>query len=130
MTPRFKAIKKNKNLNIINKSAFERYLSIFKEDEEVSIEIKKWRNKRSSSQNDYYWGVVIPILCKETGYTKDEMHDILKNKFLSKTEKIKNVSFILTKSTTKLDTTEFNDYIEEIKRWAAIFLNTYIPDPE
>ncbi len=84
------------------------------------------RSERSKKQNSYYWGVMVTILSDEWGYTKDEVHDILKAKFLcekqiGKPDKIK--------STTKLDTKEMVDYQDQIKIWAASEWGIYIPDP-
>ena len=33
------------------------------------------------------------------------------------------------RSTTKLNTQEFEEYLETVKRWAATDLQLYIPDP-
>ena len=98
-------------------------------DMAVEIEISKASNKRSTQQNAYYWGVVLPILCAHfEGYTKDEMHDAMKIKFLSlhedNPEKLQTI-----RSTAKLNTDEFKAYIEQIQRWAAEFAGVDIPDP-
>jgi len=70
---------------------------------------------RSTQQNSYYWHI-IEILSNETGYTKDEMHTLLKDRFH-------------IDSTKHLETKAFADYIEKIVRFASIELNIYIPDP-
>ena len=90
--------------------------------------IKKWYKQRSKDQNNYYWGVVIETLCEYTGYTPDEMHDCLKRKFLKSMED--QFGFEHTQSTRSLTTTEFEEYIENIKIFASVELSCYIPDPE
>jgi len=44
----------------------------------IEINIEKSQKKRSSFQNRYYWGVIVAMLADHTGYTKEEMHEILK----------------------------------------------------
>ena len=48
-----------------------------------AIQVKKHRENRSLAFNRYYWSVVIPYIAMETGYTKEEMHDVLRRMFLS-----------------------------------------------
>ena len=48
----------------------------------VEVIIRKPKTSRSTLQNSYYFGVVVEILAKELGYDKDEIHEILKYKFL------------------------------------------------
>jgi len=86
---------------------------------------KMHKNTRSVQQNNYYWGVVCDILSKETGYTPEEIHQILGEKFLSYEKN--EMRFV--KSTTKLKTNEFEEYMEECRRFASIELSCYIPLP-
>jgi hypothetical protein len=94
-------------------------------DHRVEVIIRKPKTKRSDLQNNYYWGVVLELLSKELGYDQDEMHEILKYKFLQSHA----MGMPYVKSTTKLSTGEFEEYLSKIKRWAAEFLNIVIPDP-
>lgn len=101
----------------------------FKEDTHVFITIEKItkRKLRSVEQNKYYWGIVIKILSEEIGYSKDEMHEALKRKFLV----YENVQGLPTQlSTTQLSTIEFEAYLEQIRRWASMDMGIIIPDPE
>jgi hypothetical protein len=91
----------------------------------VEVIIRKPKTSRSTLQNSYYFGVVVEILAKELGYDKDEIHEILKYKFLQSNA----MGMPYVKSTTKLSTGEFEDYLEKIRRWAAEFLNINIPLP-
>lgn len=54
------------------------------------------------------------------------MHEALKWLFLKK--RIAPIPTVI--STTKLNTAQFTDYIERIKRWATMNYNIYLPDPE
>jgi hypothetical protein len=80
---------------------------------------------RSNPQNKSYWKLCVePLANFLEGYTKAEVHELLKYKFLSEVryvhmrdgtiEEIK-----VTKSTTTLTTVEFNDFMEHIRRWAS-----------
>lgn len=104
------------------------YMDTFKDSDHLFITIEKITKKkmRSLQQNAYYWGVVIDILANETGYTKDEMHEALKVKFLQ----YENVPGLPTmRSSTDLSTVEFETYMEMIRRWASQDLGIVIPEP-
>ncbi len=95
----------------------------------------QWEVKgRSNSQNSYYWGVVLEAFFNsEIGYTKDEWHEIIKAKFLSQTDIVKGrtgaVYLAHSKSTTKLDTKEFEELMTQVRQWASIELGIWIPEP-
>lgn len=89
----------------------------------VEVVVRKERSERSNNQNNYYWGVVLQLLSDHTGYTTDEMHEICKHQFL-----IVHGQFDYVKSTTKLNTVEFEKYLDDIKNWAAV-LGVNIPNP-
>lgn len=92
----------------------------------ITVEKITREKTRSLEQNAYYWGVVVKILAGETGYTKDEMHEALKVKFLTY-ENVKGIPTVL--STTKLNTKQFEVYLEMVRRWAAMDLGIVIPEP-
>jgi len=89
---------------------------------------------RSLPENKYYWGVVIEILSQETGYTKEDMHEVLRRMFLKeishikgKSDKIIEVEF--SRSTASLKVWEFEEYLENIRTWASSDLGVIIPSP-
>lgn len=105
------------------------------QDGKYILEINDY-NRRSTPQNRYYWGLVIPIIQKAikdlgTELTKEEAHEFLKSRF--------NLSEIVNHdtgeaisvplSTTRLNKEQFGEYIEKIQRFAAEFLMIEIPDP-
>ena len=94
--------------------------------QKVEVVIRKLRSQRSNNQNNYYWGCVLDILSKETGYEIDDLHEIMKYKFLKQNRK---TGMEYVKSTSKLSTSEFEEYLEKIRRWASIELSIFIPDP-
>ena len=87
-----------------------------------TVEVKKHRNTRSNVQNNYYWKCIVQVLAQELGYFNDEMHDILRAKFLNEWEmiEINNNKIGLNKivSTTSLNTKAFEVYAEQIRIWA------------
>lgn len=111
------------------KEAIKRWCTTFKDGTKVDITIKKHKSARSNAQNRYYWKVVVGILADEFGYESDEMHMVLREKFL-RIHDDKHPDFVIAKSTTKLSTVEFIEYIEKIQRWASIEHSIFIPDPE
>lgn len=129
--PIFEAHVVKKKLKLLDhvKKAIALWVSTFKDGTKLDITIRKQKIKRSNLQNRYYWGVVVEILSNEFGYEPDEMHMVLREKFLRIHDE-KHPDFVIAKSTAKLNTLDFIDYIEKIQRWAAIEHQTYIPDPE
>lgn len=87
---------------------------------EFVLSIDERKPKRSERQNAYLW-LYIGLIADETGYTKDEVHSLMKGKFL--TREIKEVmgqKVRITKSTTDLTKSEFSDYIQEIEAFTGI----------
>lgn len=95
------------------------------------IEIKKDKEKRSGNQNRYYWGVVIQMISEHTGFFPDEAHELLKQKFLSYDKAFKSTgeAFTISRSTTDLDTWEFENYLEQCRIFAAVEIEIVIPLP-
>ena len=71
---------KNGKLILNNERRFNDNLNIF-EGEEIEIRIKVRTNNRTTEQNSLYWKW-INIMSEETGFTKEEMHELIKYKFL------------------------------------------------
>jgi len=97
--------------------------------QDVNVAIKPHRNSRSYNQNRYYWGVIISILADFTGYSKDEMHEVLKGKFLSDEKEIAGEQIRFSYSTAELNTVEFEQYLTDIREWASVKLGLFIPLP-
>jgi hypothetical protein len=87
------------------------------------VEVKKKRNNRSNMQNSYYWKCIVQELANSLGYYPNEMHDILRAKFLQEWEMLsvnnKNVGLNKIGSTATLNTQEFEVYAEQIRIWAS-----------
>jgi len=94
-------------------------------DGKFVLEINRSKNKRSLSQNKYYWGVVINIFADHTGYMAEECHQMLTEMFLQYTKN----GYEFTKSTKQLDTKEFEEYTEKCRQWLWHQLQLHIPLP-
>lgn len=103
----------------------------------VVIKFERKGSKRSSPQNRYYWGVCIreiTIRLRELGHewlTDEDVHDMMKLKFNHEQIVSEEGEVLeLPKSTTTLTKTQFAEYVDNIRMWAAGFLNINIPDPD
>ena len=86
------------------------------------VDVKKQRNNRSNMQNNYYWKCIVQELGNSLGYFPQEMHDILRAKFLQEWEmlEINNKKIGINKigSTATLNTKAFEVYADQIRIWA------------
>lgn len=102
----------------------------------ITIKFERKGSKRSSPQNQYYWGVVIKeisIRLRDLGHqwlTDEDVHDMMKLKFNNEQIVSEHGEVLeLPKSTTTLTKPQFAEYVEKIRMWAADFLRIDIPDP-
>lgn len=115
-------------------------------DEILVVRIEPEEKQRTKRQNRYLWGVVYKYLVdNDPGYFVNEetemllrgrgismteiVHEFCKAQFLPPVELSIGGGIKITKSTAKLKRQEFNDYVENIRRWAAEALQVFIPDP-
>jgi len=125
---------KNGKLEIYDKQKFRMWLRELNE-KEVEIRVNKYKDKRTNSQNRYYWGVVLEILSDYTGHEPEELHEVLKEIMLPKKEvkfKLSDGKEVIRKisiSTAELSTGAFETYLQKIREWAQKRLNCFIPLP-
>lgn len=128
---------KNNKFEIENPDRFKKYVEMlaknYKKDSKFEMTLSKYRKKRTegksyqkSNQNGYYWGVVLPILCEYFGYLPDEMHEAIKIKFLriGGTDSLPKI-----KSSTELNTLEWEELMEKIRIWVLSEYDIKIPEP-
>lgn len=96
----------------------------------VEITIEKLKSKRSIQQNRYYW-LLVGILSKEIGYDKNELHEIIKFKFLRDEKVFEKTGeiFEYIKSTTELNKTDFADFTTDLIRWSSETFGVVLPLP-
>ena len=111
------------NFAINNKQDKQNLFNYLKElDTDYIVSVKKQRNNRSNMQHNYYWACIVPPLGSELGYFPDEMHDCLKLKFASEWQSIevndKQIGLQVINSSARMNTGEFELYVEQIRIWA------------
>ena len=104
----------HKKLTMRNRGSMEAEIKKY-DDCKVLIEIKPLKNKRTLSQNSYYFGVVLNTIALDTGHTQDELHEVFKKMFLPKKFiEIAGKEIELDGTTTTLSTDEFGQYLDRI----------------
>jgi hypothetical protein len=129
-------IKPDGSLIVKARPLFDEGLRLMSRDKDlaVTIEIKPAKRYRSVFQNSYYWGVVITLIAsrlKELGHDvdKDLTHEFLKGRFLYTEMHTGEETMRIPRKTSDLSTTEFEEYVEVVKQFAAEVLEVFIPDP-
>lgn len=125
----------------------EKYVEL--ENKIIELQIFAKNSKRSNKYNAYYWSFIIPLIrngLKELGtklslketdqwlfdfmntITKEQTHEFLKNKFCTLEVVNENTGEIIesTLSTKMLDKDEFDEYINDVIRFANETLNIKI----
>lgn len=113
---------------IRNRADFDKDVKRF-EGKDVEIIVQKKRMVRSIQQNRLWW-LYVSILSDSLGYEKEEIHDILKFKFLKRERIIEKTGEVIEylESTTRLTRSEFSEVIEQLIRWAAT-MDIILPMP-
>jgi hypothetical protein len=103
---------------------------------EIEITVQRKRRRRGLAQNNYYWGVIVPVVTAaliDAGYKvgKESTHEFLKATFNRREIVNETTGEILSTigSTTDMTTVEMMEYFAEITAWAAEFLGVEIPQP-
>ena len=120
-----------RNVNLI-KDAIQTF-----EGRQIIIKIEKAKKKRSTQQNRFYYGVIIPIVqncLKEAGHvmTTESTHDLIKLKFLKETLFVNETTGEVIeriKSTTELSTSQFMDLLAEINNFTFEYFGVSLPSP-
>ena len=107
------------------------------EGKQIVIKIEKFKKKRSTQQNRFYYGVIIPIVqncLKEAGHimTSESTHDLIKLKFLKETLFVNETTGEVIeriKSTTELSTSQFMDLLAEINNFTFEYFGVTLPNP-
>jgi len=100
---------------------------------EVEIIIRRAYATRSIKANAFYWGVVLQALAEHTGHLPEELHSVLKAKFLPKALAVCDLNgtiqgeFVIGGSTTSLSVEEFTSYLDRVIEWANESLGVLIP---
>lgn len=100
-------------------------MEIIKSLKPWDYEIKKLKKDRTTQQNRYLWGWVYWTIAEYMWEDTEYIHWVMGMKFLL--DRTKKAPYI--KSTAKLNTAEFTEYVENIKNYVAPF-GVIIPSAE
>ncbi len=89
--------------------------------------VKPVRERRSLDQNSLYWFWVTEF-SQRTGYTKNSLHLFLKIKFLGvEPLTVFGHKISIPRSTTKLSTKEFSEYLENVHQYIYESIGEWFP---
>jgi|TARA_R100000664_G_scaffold959_1_gene2651 hypothetical protein len=122
----FAKIKRGK-IEFDDKAKFLNDVAEFHEGARIVIQINEAQDVRSNQQNRLWWAWMT-ILGNELGYTKNEMNDTLKYKFLLYDETIDGDTHQVLKSTSTLTKEEFKQLTNDVYFWANDTFNINLPN--
>ncbi len=94
------------------------------------IQVKKSRPIRSLSANKFYH-YILNVICIETGFTHEELHEAMKMKFnCTMIYFPKGGNQVVPKSTASLDSLEFTGYLNRVRNWAVQEFGIEIKDKD
>lgn len=116
------------------------FMEQLEDNQRVWVTIEKYYRKRSVSQNNVlHW--YLQEISDETGHERDWLKDFFAKKYLTEDLRHAETDEILcdpetgevltrVRSTTELNTVEFNEYTEKIRMYANDFFNLQLPLPD
>lgn len=114
-------------LKLIGRDRFKEYLYTLN-GQQIELTLGKRAKKRTDKSNRYYWAY-LHLLEQETGDDANSLHEYFKKEFLPPNiEYLKSINreVEIPKTTTKLLTIEFSEYIKKIE----VLTGIPAPDPE
>lgn len=94
----------------------------------LEVRVKPYKKNRTTAQNSLYW-MWLGVLADDLGYTEDDLHELFKARFLGVEEKqIWGDTVYVARSTTRLTTQQFTEYLEKIEA-LALQMNITLPHP-
>lgn len=100
------------------------------------VVIRKAKTKRSNDQNSLHWkrlDIIRLHVADSTGqfYSAEELHEYFKKKFLPvRFIDIDGEQVKVSRTSTKLTTSEFSEFMDHIDRYCIEHLNLYLPTPQ
>jgi hypothetical protein len=120
---------KDGKLILVNERYFRALLSRYDDTDKVRVIIEKDRGTRSKKQNAYYWGLVLPTIGAHVGELSEDLHEIMKSRFLRRKRVWRGGDITVLQTTTKLTTDEMAEYISQVIQEGAE-LGVVVPDPD
>ena len=94
-----------------------RYLGELDLSKQWDIEVKEFKSNRSVAQNKRYWRL-INELGSYLGYEPEEMHQMMKYKYLSYKQEMLGDEMVVIPSTSELTIKEFIEYCNNVEKFA------------
>ena len=92
----------------------------------IELSVKPYKPTRSQLQNRRYW-LILQKIKEVTGHETDELHEIFKQKFLGmQTAEIAGREVTHQRSSARLKTSEFAEYMERVESWAIETLGVWL----
>jgi len=97
------------------------------EGKDIIFTLKENKDYRTNAQNKLWWKYM-QILSTDLGFTKDEMHDLCKIKFLKRERYEDGIKVEYLKSTAQLTKKEFKKLVDDVIIWAAQTFSINLPN--
>ena len=97
------------------------------EGKDIIFTILENKDYRTNAQNKLWWKYM-QILSTDLGFTKDEMHDLCKIKFLKRERFEDGIKVEYLKSTAQLTKKEFKKLVDDVIIWAAQTFSINLPN--
>ena len=97
------------------------------EGKDIIFTLMENKDYRTNSQNKLWWKYM-QIMGSDLGYSKDEMHDICKLKFLKRERYEDGIKVVYLKSTAQLTKKEFKKLVDDVIIWAAQTFSINLPN--
>lgn len=95
-------------------------------DEVMELTLRAYKPTRSEMQNRRYWKI-LTLISDHTGHDKDELHEMLKMRFLGTQEStIAGETITHQRSSAKLKVSEFAEYMEKCESWMIETLGIWL----
>lgn len=97
------------------------------------VTVEPYKKRRSMSQNSLLWkrhGEIVAAIGEYTGYSAEDVHELLKQKFLTPKVIEVNGETIRRYSSKGLSTAEFADFMTKIEIFAQTELGIILTNPE
>jgi hypothetical protein len=105
-------------------------------DGEVTITIERAHAHRSTAANALYWGVFVAAASEDSGYSPNEIHELLKAHCLphelaetGENGRLVN-GLVIGGSTARLNRLQFSDYLKSCAQFVAETWGTVIPESQ
>lgn len=115
-----------KRLKVTTETLYQRIIESFKEKTKLVLTVEEEKNKRSITQNAYYW-VYLGVISNETGDDPNSLHEYFKRALLPpKFIQVRGKEIKIPSSTGDLNKIEFGEYLDRI----VAETNVALPDRE